>query len=169
MEYDAKVLYREVQHFRQNWLWILILGIAGLSLYSVVEQLILGRPFGTNPAPDIAVLVLAIVFGLGLPILLYKTNLTTEVRTNGLYFRFFPFHLSFQRIPLEELETYEMCSYRPIRDYGGWGIRYGAKGKAYNVSGNRGVQLKLSNGRRILIGSKNPEEFTRALHSVVKK
>jgi hypothetical protein len=167
--YDARVLYREVQNFRQHWLWILILVIAGFFLYSVVDQLILGELLGNYPAPGIAVLFLAIVFGLGLPILFYKTNLTTEIRTDGLYFRFFPFHLSFQRIPLDEVKKYEVCTYRPIRDYGGWGIRYGAKGKAYNVGGNRGIKLELSSGRQILIGSRSLEELTRSLDLVMKK
>jgi len=63
----------------------------------------------------------------------------TEVRDDGVYFRFFPLHLSFHRIGLEEIVRFEVQTYRPIRDYGGWGIRYGWKGKAYNVSGNRGV------------------------------
>ncbi len=31
--------------------------------------------------------------------------------------------------------------YRPIREYGGWGIRYGWNGRAYSTSGNEGVQL----------------------------
>lgn len=39
------------------------------------------------------------------------------------------------------------------RDYGGWGIRYGRKGKAFNVFGSRGLQLEFTNGKRLLIGS----------------
>jgi hypothetical protein len=38
-------------------------------------------------------------------------------------------------------------------EYGGWGIKYGKMGKAYNVSGNRGVQLEFTDGKRLLIGS----------------
>ena len=43
---------------------------------------------------------------------------------------------------------------RRYREYGGWGIRGGLRGtKAYNVSGNRGVELMLADGRTVLIGS----------------
>ncbi len=62
-----------------------------------------------------------------------------------------------------DLKGYEVLTYSPIKDYGGWGIRYGRGGKAYNVRGNRGVQLQLANGQRLLIGSQRPEELSNAL------
>jgi hypothetical protein len=54
----------------------------------------------------------------------------------------------------------EVRKYSPIKEYGGWGFRYGFKnGKAYNISGNMGLQLILKNGDRILIGTQKPEEL----------
>ncbi len=163
---STPVLFREVQHFRQLWLWFIVLSISGTSMYSVVEQLILGRPFGNNPAPDVLVLVIGVVFGLALPTLFYAMNLTTEVRSDGLYYRLSPFHWSFQRIGASDIRNYESVLYRPLRNYGGWGIRYGPSGKAYNVSGNRGVRVELMDGRRILIGSQEPEQLAAALRQV---
>jgi hypothetical protein len=160
-------LYRETQYFRQLWLWALVLFISLLSLYGVFQQLILGEPFGNNPAPDSMMVVLSIIFGIGLPLFMYMMNLTIEIRSDGLYFRFFPFHLSFHRIAAEEIKWFEACTYGPIRDYGGWGIRYGRKGKAYNVSGNRGVQLELSKGKHLLVGSQKPEELVEALNTTL--
>ena len=162
-------LYREIQHFRQVWLWALVVFIAVLCLYGAFQQLVLGKPFGTNPAPDSVMIVLAVIFGLGLPFFMHKTNLTTEVREDGLYFRFFPFHLSFRRIAFEEIKEFEACTYSPLRDYGGWGIRYGRKGQAYNISGNRGVQLELSSGKHLLIGSQKPEELAETLTSILDR
>ena len=162
-EGDINLLYSEVQHFRQVWLWLLLLSIAGVAIYGMVQQLILGKPFGNNPAPDTVLIIVVVIFGFGFPIFFYFMNLTVEVRSDGLYYRFFPFHLSFHRIPREDLRTYEVRTYSALREYGGWGIRWGPKGKAYNVSGNRGVQLELSNGKRILIGSQRPEELAEAL------
>ena len=162
-------LYRETQHFRQLWLWALVLFTALLSLYGAFQQLIMGEPFGSNPAPDSVMVILAMIFGIGLPLFMFTTNLTTEVHSDGLYFRFFPFHLSLRRIAIEEIGGFEVCTYSPIKDYGGWGIRYGRKGKAYNVSGNRGVKLELSNGKRLLIGLQKPEELAEALSLVINK
>jgi len=166
-ENSTHLIFRETQYFRQPWIWALVLFISLLSIYGAVQQLVLGKPFGNNPAPDIVLFIIAVIFGLGLPIFFYVTNLTTEVYEDGLYIRFFPFHISFRKISLEDINGFDVQTYRAIRDYGGWGIRYGRKGKAYNVSGNRGVQLQLSNSERILIGSQHPEEMAEALNTIL--
>jgi len=157
------VLFREVQHFRQPWLWLLVLGVSAVTLYAMVQQIFLGKPFGDNPASDAVLIVIVVVFGFCFPLLFYLLHLKTEVRGDGLYYRFFPFHLSVQRIPLEDLKSFEARTYSPLREYGGWGIRWGAGGKAYNVAGKRGVQLELAGGQRITIGSRRAQELADAL------
>ena len=161
--------YREVQRFRQPWLWLLIAGIFGVTVWSFTQQIMLGRPFGQNPASDTVVMIIAFVFGLAFPVLFLVANLTVEVRSDGLYYRFYPFHWSFRRISAETLWKHEVHKYRPIRDYGGWGISYGRGGKAYNVSGNRGVMLELSGGQRLLIGSQKPEDLANAISLALGK
>ncbi len=155
--------YREVQRFRQPWLLAVVAGVAGLSIWSFVRQIVQGRPVGQNPAPDVAVAIIGIVFGLGLPALFCAANLTVRVCSDGLHYRFFPFHWSFQRIAPEDVAGFAPHTYSPLRDYGGWGIRWGQGGKAYNVSGNRGVMLELSRGRKLLIGSQKPEQMAEAI------
>ena len=92
------------------------------------------------------------------------------MRHDGLYIKFFPIHLSYRKIRWEEIKNYQARTYNPIREFGGWGIRWSwsLKRKAYNVSGNRGVQLELSNGKQVLVGSQRPEELAQAIESVVK-
>ena len=58
-----------------------------------------------------------------------------------------------------------MRIYRSFREYGGHGIRYGSKGKAYTVSGDRGVQIELLNGKQLLIGSQRAEELVQAIQA----
>ena len=155
--------YREVQRFRQVWIWVIVFSIVGLVWYATVSQLLLDRPFGSTPMPDILLAIFWFIFGIGLPALFFFSQLITEVCDDGIYICFFPFHWSFRRIAFIEVKQYKVRTYRPIIEYGGWGIRYGRKGKAYNVSGNRGVQIDLSNGKRLLIGSRRAEELWRAI------
>ena len=162
-------IYREVQQFRQGWIWTVVVAIAGLIWVAGVRQLILNRPFGGQPMPDILLVIFWLIFGIGFPALFLFCRLVIEVRDDGIYIRFSPFHLSFRRIGFEKLKEYEVRTYRPIREYGGWGIRSGSKGKAYNVSGNRGVQLVLTNGKRVLLGSQRPEALWQAIHDGARR
>lgn len=157
--------FREEQRFHQVWVWFIVLGIAALIWYSTIQQIILRRPFGSRPAPDMLLIIFWLLFGIGLPAFFLSARLITEVRSDGIYVRFFPVHFSFHKIAYEELGSFEVRKYNALREYGGWGIRYGPQGKAYNVGGNRGVQLVLTDGKRILIGSQRPEEFLAALQS----
>jgi len=163
----TRPVHCEVQQFRQVWIWALVAMCAGLMWYASATQLLLHRPFGDRPMPDALLVVFWLVFGIGLPALFLSGKLVTEVRSDGIYVRFVPFHRSFHRIAFSELKRYEVRTYRPIIEYGGWGIRYSCSGKAYNVSGRHGLQLELLNGKRLLIGSQQPEELLRAIQAQI--
>ena len=161
------VLFREVQRFRQPVLWILFL--FDLLVIIGVGWLILPHE-GVGSAAFVSYVVGAFLFAFGPPILLFILRLVTEVRRDGIYYRFVPVHLSFHRITFENLESYHARSYSPLREYGGWGIRWGFKrGWAYNVGGNQGVQLELSDGKRILFGSQRAEGFVKAIDEALGK
>ena len=168
------VRFREEQRFRQIWIWLLILplGIGGIAFFgwAMVEQLVRGRPVGNQPMPDLMLMIVGPLFILlmaGLLWLMSVARLVTEVRDDGIHIRFYPLHRDFHGFLWQEIESFEACTYRPVLDYGGWGIRYGSGGKAYNVSGNRGLRLALGGGRprQVLIGSQRPEELAMAVDS----
>lgn len=121
--------------------------------------------------PDLMLMIMGPVFILlmaGLLWLMWASRLVTEVRDDGVYVRFFPFHRHFKVFLWEDIESFEARTYRPILEYGGWGLRFGLGGTAYNVSGNRGLQLVLGSGGwsdRLLIGTQRPEELAMAVQS----
>ncbi len=127
----------------------------------------LGRPEGQRPGPDgvllaFALLLLAVCLGTGW--LVFWGRLVTEVAADGLGVQLRPLTRR-HRFAWEDIESAEACTYRPIAEYGGWGVRSGRGGKAYNVSGNRGVQLVLRDGRRVLVGSRRPEDLLEAMRA----
>jgi hypothetical protein len=93
--------------------------------------------------------------------LFYNLRLITEVREQGLYIRFYP--LRSKIIPYSMITSCEARTYKPLSEYGGWGIKYGPAGWAYNISGDRGAQLLLADDKRILIGSQRAEELANAI------
>jgi hypothetical protein len=153
-----EVLFEDEQSFRQPWLWGLMLGVFLLVAGG------LGWAFLSRPEQASGAAIPAAVVGLvwvGACLLLYTLKLSVRVDPYCLHIRFFP--LARRDIPLEDIVRWEARTYRPILEYGGWGIRFSWKGTAYNVSGNRGVQLELANGKRLLIGSQRPEELAAAI------
>lgn len=164
-EKGTSSMYREVQQFRQVWIWVIISALAGLVWYAAMMQFLLHRPFGGIPMPVILLVIFWFIFGIGLPALFFFSQLVTEVCDDGIYIRFFPFHRTSHRIAFTEVKQFEVRTYRSFREYGGHGIRYGSKGKAYTVSGDRGVQIELLNGKRLLIGSQRAEELWRTIQA----
>lgn len=165
------VLFREVQKIDQLWVRLVVGIPVFVSWYGAYQQLFLRKPFGNNPAPDWIMLVLLVVFGIIFPIFLYSLKMVTVVRKDGLYIRFYPFHFSFKCFPTTTIQSYEVLTYNPIRDYGGWGIRYGLKGTAYNAKGNRGVRFEFVDGgivKRLMVGSQTPEKLSAAIDRAIK-
>jgi hypothetical protein len=167
---DSQILFREEQRFRQKWLWAIVLASTliplGIMLYVAYWQLVRGVQMGNHPASNQDVLLSTTIFSvilLGILWLFHATRLITEVRSNGLFVRYVPFHLRYHNIDLENVESIEARTYKPIGEYGGWGIRYSTRGKAYNVSGNRGVEITYRNGKHLLIGSQQADEFANAV------
>ena len=149
---------------------LVVLGAFG---YGFVHQIILGQQFGNKPPSDgflIFATVTAVIFCVSLTLLFLKSRLETEVRQDGIYYRFFPFINKFRKIDPGSLKYAKVRIYHPITEFGGWGIRFSLSGNgvAYTVSGNLGLQLELKNGNKILLGSQKPDEFRSVLYQIFK-
>ena len=163
--------FREVQYVHQNWIarlaMLVILPGWLLGLYGFVQQIILGKTFGDNPSSDEGLIIstlLSSVVVLGLIWLVGFSKLETQILDEGIGMYFSPF--TSQRIyPWDEIQSADIRTYKPIQEYGDWGWRrgWGRKGQAYNVSGNKGLQLVFKDGRRILIGTQRPDELEQAI------
>jgi hypothetical protein len=167
MDDETDVIFREVQKFALWLRWVVAPSIA------VVFGMFALRQESSQPPPRTPQIVALIILGILLPIaiavLFSLLKLETEVRTDGLYVRFFPFHINFKIFTAEDLSEHYARTYRPILEYGGWGIRCGWRGgRAYNVSGNKGVQLVLKDGKHLLIGSQRAEELAEALSTLTQ-
>jgi len=157
--------FKEEQGFTQVWLWAIVLGIAAVQWYILIVQVFFKIPVGNNPSSNIMAVIIWLLAGVMLPLFMYYCRLTIVVDSDGVKFRYFLLHLKYRKIKFKDILNYESIKYKPLREYGGWGIRMGKNGIAYTVQGNRGVMFKLKNGKQILLGSQRADEFIKALDS----
>ena len=172
MAEENSLIFREVQTFSS---WLRLLLVLSMALAVAISGFALRETITQPKTPNVFVPILLTAVAMAIPIaaaiLFFIIKLETEVRSDGLYVRFYPIHIRYKRFTADNLQQYYTRRYRPILEYGGWGIRYSftKKGKAYNISGNKGVQLVLKNGKKLLIGSQRPDELVAAIDQMLKK
>lgn len=172
-----RVFFSETQKFDQAWIRIL-LGLVTFSVcitfgIGIYRQIFLGLPFGDKPAPDVLLVILAVFFILlaaGLWWLFVSLRLIVEVSGEGISYRFPPFIRKGKLVRKTDIAEYAIRRYKPVMEYGGWGIRWGGgkTGDAFNVKGNTGLQLRLQNGKKILFGTQRPDALRAAMDKMMK-
>lgn len=167
MNQKDNFVFYEKQRF-SSWLCAaLVCSVAAGIVICVVASAI---QESTNATALVTSVLGGIVALIAIVALFLVTNLETEVRSDCLRVRLFPFHIRHREIPVQDLSQCYARTYKPIREYGGWGIRYSfrkGRGKAYNLSGNKGVQLVFKNGKRLLIGSQKPDELADTINKIM--
>jgi hypothetical protein len=162
----AATVFHEEQYFD----WRVYTLIAGLELLAGYCLVWLTRHWG----PVAALLThrwslefnLGLLICLALPLVLAVglLQMTTEVTPTEVrvWFGWVPIYR--RVVSITGIQRYHVVRYRPILDYGGWGIRAGRDGeRVLNARGDRGVRLELADGSKLLIGSQRPEELAETI------
>ncbi len=170
MNSNNETLFSEKQRFGQKWIWAILIGANLIFFYGVFYQIFLRKSFEDNSMSNMQLLMasgLMLLFTLAILTL----KLETYIKKDGIYVRFFPFHLTLKKYSWDNIQRFSVRQYDPIIEYGGWGFRFGflKKGMAFNVSGNKGIQLVLKNGSRLLIGTNKPDEASETLKKLEQR
>jgi hypothetical protein len=148
----------EIQKIKQIWVIVLMLLVNALAIYHFT--------FNSTVFVAIAPIIIVVLVNL----LLFFFQLKTKINEKGVSYQLYPFHLKEKIFIWDEIAEANIRKYSPILEYGGWGYRYSFNnGKAFNISGNMGLQLVLKNGKKILIGTNKPEELAAFLESNFSK
>jgi hypothetical protein len=164
------VVFREEQNF--DWrVYALIALVEALVLLGLLWYHHHGPPAAALNHTGTFEFALGAAVGLVLPalVLVGVLRMTTEVTPTDLrvWFGWIPTYRRF--VPLGNIQRIEVVSYRPVVDYGGWGIRVGRDGvRVLNARGNRGVRIDLADGTKLLIGSQRPEALALALDRAMR-
>lgn len=158
------ILFSEKQQFRQWWIWLILLFPFATNIWQNYKE---NQTFQLNfkSIYFVVFLIVIIIF-----FFFWIMTLKTEITTEGVSVQFFPFHLKPRFFPWQNIKSIYVRKYSPLREYGGWGLRVGifGKGTAYNVSGNIGIQLEIIPNKKLLIGTRQPEEVKFALQKAGK-
>ncbi len=168
--------FKEEQKLDVWWLKILIIALLIVSLepiyFGLITQLSTGEPWGDKPMSDTGLIITAVVVTAvmaGVVFLMFFSKLSILIRGDGIHVSFFPFFREKIFSP-DKIERYEVRKFKPIAEYGGYGLRYSIRhGKAYNMSGNMGLQLYFNDGKKLLIGTKRSEALKRAMDKLMSE
>ncbi len=156
--------FSESQKFRQWWLWAIVIGSVAIPFIDIVSDI----SKSNKPAPIALIPGITITYLLVLALFAFM-ELRTTIDANGVSFQFLPFHLKPKVKSWDEIQSAYVRKYSPLGEFGGWGIRITfGKGTAYNVSGNMGLQLVLKNGKKLLVGTRHPDEIREVLKHLNK-
>ena len=103
---------------------------------------------------------------IALPLVIYGlfTPMTVEVSAEAMVVRFGDFGWPRWVFPVAEISNARAVQFRPLRDFGGWGIRRGRDAYCLNQRGDRGVRFAFI-GRDYVVGSDDPERLLAALRT----
>ena len=167
MTSESNQLYQEVQWmYRQQPLIMIIIGLIAVFVWQTfLYQVVMGVPFSGSggQVSDVFLWIIWFAFGLGMPAFFSILRLEITVTPENLVFRYWPLHVTNRTIPRSLILSAEATTYRPLRDFGGWGIRRGRRGKAYTISGKEGVWITRTDGTALLLGSQNAAGLAEAL------
>jgi hypothetical protein len=108
-----------------------------------------------------------IVLGILLMLFTFNGQRVLVTRQN-LSIRWGAIGLRVLNLDTAEIVTVEVMEFSPLRDFGGYGIRYGRGMSAYYLQGRRGVKITTVKGKQYLVGSDYPERLLTVLELIIQ-
>ena len=152
-----KPLFTEKQRFNQWWLWLL------LAVSSATPIIIFYKEYTNDTVSSNNLWALIIIF---LAIILFAVlRMKTVVTKENIQLTQYPF--VWKTIKLSDIDTMKVINYGFV---GGWGIRFWTSyGTVFNVRGNKGLHIKLKNGKQLVIGTQKPQELEKVVEQLNTK
>lgn len=146
-------IFQEKQFINRWWLLMFILAmvviIVGTAYYST-------RDAEEGTAVIASAISLAIIIPITLGLLYIR--LETKIDNEGISTSFKPFSFTKKHFSWNEIRECYVREYSPVAEFGGWGLRgFGRGWKAYNIYGNKGIQIVTAKGKNFLIGTQRPQ------------
>lgn len=113
-----------------------------------------------------AVWVSVMLIIVGLLLIIPNGGQRVLVTRQGVTLRWGIIGIRVLKLTIEDIEEVSLHEFSPLRDFGGYGIRFGKGMKAYYLRGTRGVKIETVGGKKYLIGSDRPENLLSVIQAV---
>ncbi len=152
--------YYEEQRFTNvRWLWLV------LALIILLPLLLTFNDRGMNQQEIIMLLLSTLFASVPVVAILLYSKLQLRIDDVGIHYKFFPGVWKWKTIAKTEIESFEFSTMNSIFEKleCGYSRNLFSNSIRMNITGKKFLRMKLKDGRRIKIGSENPEEMERAL------
>ena len=160
--------YEEIQKMDQWWYRLAILIGPAVIWTLFLLQVVFGIEVDKDPGTEIVLTIVWLLVGIFMPWYLLSSRLITVIASDGIYVRFKPYHFKYQRFLFSDIEKVETMTYRAIRDFGGYGIKFVKNTKIYNVKGNKAIKIFFKNGKSLVIGTQVPDQLDASIRNVFR-
>jgi hypothetical protein len=163
--------FQEKQQLKLWWLYILV-GIETVIIGSII--LFDKGGMSLNDLKEAYYLpILAIIFPYLIVYLITINSLTLLIDQNGITYQYWPFSKK-KVISWTNIESLYMRKYDALGEYGGWGVKhrlwFKLNDKAFIFNDNNlGLQVLLSNNKKILFSTKKVDELSLFLINLKKR
>lgn len=148
-------VYNESQNYRGTWVIFLILLI---ELPTLILMLVLF--FSAEEKNEIGIALVFVVSILSLVLtLILNIKLETRVDDSGIHFRYLPFIRNWRLIPKDSIISADVISFKPLIDFGGWGMKANGTTKLFNITGDQGLLIDSGEPKKILLGTLKAKEL----------
>lgn len=96
-------------------------------------------------------------------LLLMSITLETRLDTHAFSYRNLPFQRSWKKLPLEQISSISVHKKDGILDYGGVGLRFSRKTKAYIFFADHVIEV-AQGGKKLVFSTAKPKEFDKVIH-----
>jgi len=135
-----------------------------VTAFSLVGVFLIEQKGREGSIYDWFLLIAFLVFLLSIYLIVFETKAYTKVDRNGICYKYRPFIWNYKCIGWREIELARVLKIKPIRDFGGWGFRFGGKkGKAIVMSSGYGVVITQKSGKKFTITTQRKLELERVI------
>ncbi len=158
-------LYKEEQTYR-NWEWIVFIGVlvAGLGYGFITGNI-------QNASQISPMWAMASLMALSF-FLFYLLNVRMRfaITEKSINYQYFPLHYKKQKIKIEDVDYCAVVDNPSLPStMNGSNLSFATQEKMFSVCGRKGLDIRLKNGDRVFLGSKNAKELQSAITKCIDR